>query len=89
MGGNVYMKSFSLGSPSYVRLSDTRMVMDATIIASAKNANPINLRVYGGTPAAWPPGATAQLFGVDLYDIEVQGSSGHAALVVAISGQAV
>ncbi|MCZ2098831.1 MAG: hypothetical protein LC121_21725 [Anaerolineae bacterium] len=87
MGGNVYMKSFSLGSPSYVRLSDTRMVMDATIVAAAKNGSSINLRVNGGTPAAWPPGATAQLFGVDLYDIEVQGPSGNAALVVAISTQ--
>ncbi len=82
MAANVYMKSFTLGSPSYARLADVRTVLDATIVASCKNANSINLRFNGGTPAVWPPGGTVQLFGVDLYDLEVQGASGNALLVV-------
>lgn len=79
---NVYLKSFSLGSGQYVKLADESTVMNATIIASVKNTNPVNVRFRGGTPASWPPGAAALLEGVDLTEFEVQGASGHLLLVV-------
>jgi len=82
MAANVQMKSFNLGAPTYAKLADESTVMNATIIASVKNANPVNVRFRGGTPASWPPGAAALLEGVDLSEIEVQGGSGHSLLVV-------
>ncbi|MCZ2098830.1 MAG: hypothetical protein LC121_21720 [Anaerolineae bacterium] len=85
MAANVYMKSFSLGLPQWTKLSAVPLVVDATIIASSKNPNPINLRVVGGISTSWPPGATVWLPGVDLSRIEIIGSTGHAALVVGMS----
>lgn len=79
---NVHMKSFNLGSPDYAKLADASTVMNATIIASVKNTNAVNVRFRGGTPASWPPGAAAFLEGVDLTEFEVQGASGHLLLVV-------
>ncbi len=85
MAANVYMKSFALGLPSWTKLSATPVVVDATIIASSKNSTAISLRVVAGITTSWPPGATVWLPGVDLSQIEVRGSSGHAALVVGMA----
>ncbi len=82
MAANVYMKSFNLGSPNWAKLADEPLVVNATIIASSKNTNPVSVRFRGGTPADWPPGAAALLEGVDLSELEVQGGSGHLLLVV-------
>lgn len=78
---NVYLKSFALGSSQYVALAGTATVMNATILASVKNTNPVNVRFRGGLPASWPPGASVFLEGVDLAEFEVQGASGHLLLV--------
>lgn len=82
MAANVYMKSFNLGSGSYAKLADVSTVMTATIIASSKNTNAVNVRWKGGTPASWPPGSAAMFEGVDLTDFEVQGATSHQLLVV-------
>lgn len=78
---NVYLKSFTLGSSQYVPLVGAATVMNATLLASVKNANPVNVRFRGGLPAAWPPGAAVFLEGVDLAEFEVQGTAGHQFLV--------
>jgi len=85
VAANVYMKSFALGLPQWTKLATTRTVVDATIIASSLNSSSISLRIVGGITTSWPPGATVWLPGVDLSQIEVRGSSGHAALVVGTS----
>lgn len=82
MAANVYMKSFNLGSGSYVKLADALTVMNMTIIASSKNSSNVNVRFRGGTPVSWPPGAAAMFEGVDITEFEVQGSAGHQLLVV-------
>lgn len=82
MGTNVYMKSVNL-SAAWTPLSGTPLVMNATLIASAKNAADMDARFRGGTAAKWPPGAAAIFEGVDLSEIEVKGTSGDLALVVA------
>jgi len=82
MAANVYMKSFNLGSGSYVRLADASTVMNMTVIASSKNSSNVNVRFRGGTPVSWPPGAAAMFEGVDITEFEVQGSAGHQLLVV-------
>ena len=81
MAANVYMKSISLTS-EWVKLADEPLVMNATIIASSKNYNEIDVRVNGGPTVKWPPGASATLEGVDLSQIEVKGGIGHLVLVV-------
>ncbi|MBU0639326.1 MAG: hypothetical protein KKB50_10715 [Planctomycetes bacterium] len=85
MAANVYMKSFTLGLPQWAKLSAIPLVIDATIIASSKNPNPINLRVVGGITTSWQPGATVWLPGVDLARIEINGPTGNAALVVGMA----
>lgn len=82
MPANVYMKSISLGSPDWEVLADESLVMNATIIASSKNTDNIDVRFRQGASAKWPPGGTAMLEGVDLSGIEVKGGSGHWVLVV-------
>lgn len=82
MAANVYMKSFNLGSGSYVKLADASTVMNMTVIASSKNSSNVNVRFRGGTPVSWPPGAAAMFEGVDITEFEVQGSAGHQLLVV-------
>ena len=81
MAANVYMKSISLTS-EWVKLADEPTVMNATIIASSKNYNEIDVRVNGGPTVKWPAGAAATLEGVDLSQIEVKGGIGHLVLVV-------
>lgn len=82
MAANVYMKSFNLGSPSYLKLADVSTVMNTTIVASTKNAGNVNVRFRGGTPVSWPPGAAAMFEGVDISEFEVQGAASHLLLVV-------
>ena len=82
MPANVYMLSIALGSGAYVKLAEVSTVMTATLIASSKNAGNVNVRFRGGTPATWPPGATATFEGVDLTEFEVQGAAGNLVLVV-------
>lgn len=81
MPANAYLKSITLGLPTWTRLADAPTVLQATIIADTKNANPIMLRVGGGVEAAWPPGAAASFESVDLSEVEVQGDSGHRVFV--------
>ena len=81
MSANVYMKSISLTS-EWVPLTDQPLVMNATIIASSRNYNEIDVRVNGGPTVKWPAGGTATLEGVDLSQIEVKGGIGHLVLVV-------
>lgn len=85
MAANVYLRSFELDGPAWVRLADQSTVLNATLIASILNAQPLNVRWNGGTPAAWPPGAAALFESVDLAEFEVQGTGGLALLVVAYS----
>jgi len=83
VAANAYFRSIALGSPDWTKLADVPTVLQATVIADTLNANPINLRFRGGTPASWPPGAAASLESVDLSELEVQGGSGHKLLVAA------
>jgi len=81
------MKSFNLGSGSYVKLADVSTVMNMTIIAGSKNSGSVNVRFRGGTPVSWPPGAAAMFEGVDITEFEVQVAAGHLLLVVGYTRQ--
>jgi len=81
VAANVYMKSISL-TGNWAKLADTPTVVTATIIASSKNYNEIDMRYAGGEIVKWPPGAAVRLEGVDLSLLEVKGGIGHLVLVV-------
>jgi hypothetical protein len=81
VAANIYMKSVSL-TAEWAKLSDEPVVVNATVIASARNYNEIDMRVNGGPIVKWPAGASAKLEGVDLSQIEVKGGVGHLVLVV-------
>lgn len=79
-GNGLYVKSVDLGA-SWAALASASMVMNATLVAAAGNAENASVRVDGGTAAAWPPGGRVRLEGVDLSRIEVSGTSGDTFLV--------
>lgn len=81
MPANAVIESIALGSPQWTALGGKSTVAQFTLIADPKNAGNINLRFRQGEPAEWPPGAAAPFESVDMAEIEVQGSPGHALLV--------
>lgn len=81
MPANVVIQTIALGSPGWAPLGGKSTVAQFTLIADPKNAGNINLRFRQGVPAEWPPGAAAPFESVDMAELEVQGSAGHALLI--------
>ena len=83
MAANAFIRSIALGSPDWTPLADAPTVVQATVVADAKNTGSVKLRFRGQPFARWPPGATAIFESVDLSQVEVLGSSGQRVLVAA------
>lgn len=86
MARNVIQHAVTI-STEWQALAAKRQIMDATLSTAADNQGGVLVRLNedDATIAAWFPGVTNQLMGVDLATIEVKGTAGDRFLVVAQS----
>ena len=83
MASEPYMATFD-GTGSFVPVSASQMVMDATFLVSSKNASVTEFRVDGSQVAKVQSGSFA-LLSVDLSRIEVKSAVGDTVSVIAQS----
>lgn len=85
MPANAILTSIALGGggAEWTPLAAEPTVAQVTLIADPKNAGTIQLRFRERSSAEWPPGAAVPLESVDLSEIEVKGTTGHALLIAA------